>query len=135
MIHELQQQLAKTLGKLFSLACNRGYDCESFVRAYMNSEVARAYDSEYHFYQWCGESYLLGTLVEEAGGLPDAGETPQPDAEVMFWMGYTYSKWHHLTSEPSARIYQQADFKKMWLCYAGYHTLGVEQAIYRLKEE
>ena len=73
-----QRQLCDIQGRLFELARARGYDCPTFIEAFMNSDVARRMDGVFDFLQWAGEEYLLEELDDEVGGLPRAGSTPPP---------------------------------------------------------
>lgn len=68
-----QRQLCDIQGRLFELARARGYDCPTFIEAFMNSDVARRMDGVFDFLQWAGEEYLLEELDDEVGGLPRAG--------------------------------------------------------------
>lgn len=127
-----KRQLCDIQGRLFELALKMGYDCPSFIDAFMNSRSAAALDDVYDRLQWAGEEYILEELDEEAHGLKKAGITY--DIEVMYWAGYTYRYWHYYTNECSQEIYQIADAETMKECWPGFHTLDVEMAIDDLKE-
>lgn len=127
-----KRQLCDIQGRLFELALKMGYDCPSFIDAFMNSRSAAALDDVYDRLQWAGEEYILEELDEEAHGLKKAGITY--DIEVMYWAGYTYRYWHYYTNEYSREIYQIADAETMKECWPGFHTLDVEMAIDDLKE-
>ncbi len=127
-----KRQLCDIQGRLFELALKMGYDCPSFIDAFMNSRSAAALDDVYDRLQWAGEEYILEELDEEAHGLKRAGITY--DIEVMYWAGYTYRYWHYYTNECSREIYQIADAETMKECWPGFHTLDVEMAIDDLKE-
>lgn len=127
-----KRQLCDIQGRLFELALKMGYDCPSFIDAFMNSRSATALDDVYDRLQWAGEEYILEELDEEAHGLKRAGITY--DIEVMYWAGYTYRYWHYYTNECSREIYQIADAETMKECWPGFHTLDVEMAIDDLKE-
>lgn len=127
-----KRQLCDIQGRLFELALKMGYDCPSFIDAFMNSRSAAALDDVYDRLQWAGEEYILEELDEEAHGLKRAGITY--DIEVMYWAGYTYRYWHYYTNEYSREIYQIADAETMKESWPGFHTLDVEMAIDDLKE-
>lgn len=127
-----KRQLCDIQGRLFELAVKNGYDCPSFVDAFMNSKAAAALDDVYDRLQWAGEEYILEEINEEVGGLKKAGETYS--TEVMYWTGYTYRYWHYYTGESSREIYKIAGAETMNECWLGFHTLSVEMAIDNLKE-
>lgn len=127
-----KRQLCDIQGRLFQLALKSGYDCPSFINAFMNSRTSAALDDTYDRLQWAGEEYILEELNEEVNGLVKAGSTYP--AEVMYWIGYTYRYWHYYTDESSKSIYKIADAATMDQCWLGFHTLDVEMAIDDLKE-
>lgn len=131
-LSSFERQLCDIQGRLFELALKKGYDCPSFMEAFMNSETASALDASYDRLQWSGEEYILENLKDEVGGLKKAG-IPYSN-EVMFWSGYTYRYWHYLTGESSKEIYVQADAQTMNDSYLGFHTLDVAMAVEDLKE-
>ena len=127
-----KRQLCDIQGRLFQLALKNGYDCPSFIKAFMNSRTAAALDDTYDRLQWAGEEYILDELNDEVHGLKTAGTIYTN--EVMYWTGYTYRYWHYYTGENSREIYRTADEKIMKECWLGFHTLDVEMAIDVLKE-
>ena len=106
-----QRQLCDIQGRLFELARARGYDCPTFIEAFMNSDVARRMDGVFDFLQWAGEEYLLEELDDEVCVLPRAG-----------------ASWGR---EP---MYSTADADTMGGAYLGMHVLDPELAIENLKE-
>lgn len=128
----LQRHLCKTQGDLFEMAARKGFNCDEFVKFFMNSKTAVGYDSEYDHVQWAGKAYILEELEYESGGLPRSEYIYDPEA--MFWMGYLYRYWHFYTGESSSEIYKHADAATMALIYPGYHTLDCTEAIDRLLE-
>ena len=127
-----KRQLCDIQGRLFELALRTGFDCPSFIEAFMNSRTAAALDDVYDRLQWAGEEYILDELNDEAGGLKKAGITYS--SEIMYWIGYTYRYWHYYTGEDSREIFKIADAKTMSECWLGFHTLDVAMAIDDLKE-
>jgi len=127
-----KRQLCDIQGRLFELVVKIGYDCPSFIKAFMNSKTAIALDDTYDRLQWAGEEYILEELSDEVGGLTKAGETYSN--EVMYWAGYTYRYWHYYTGESSEEIYNMADGNTMNDSWLGFHTMDVEIAIDDLKE-
>lgn len=127
-----KRQLCDIQGRLFELALAAGFDCPSFIEAFMNSRAAAALDDVYDRLQWAGEEYILDELNDEVKGLKKAGTVYS--SEVMYWIGYTYRYWHYYTGEYSHKIYKTADAKTMNECWLGFHTLDVTMAIDNLKE-
>lgn len=128
----LQLRLCKTQGDLFEMIALKSYDCDEFVRIFMNSRTAEAYDSEYDQVQWAGKEYILEELELGFGPLPKSKYVYDPEA--MFWMGYLYRYWHFYTGESSKEIYGYADAGMMARIYPGFHTLDDREAIDRLLE-
>ena len=131
----------KRQGKLFESAMEKGYEMETFVPVFMNSEAAKGLDAVYDHYQWAGNEYILEDVSRRHGLAPVIErfrrkiESGSPYWEACYWMGYTYRFWHWYTGEASEDIYRKADFRKMLAVYPGYHTLSCEMAIDRLKEK
>lgn len=133
MDKSLQLALADMQGQLFELSKDLGYDSESFIKAFMQSDIAKDLDSEFNHLQWAGKEYILDRIKEElADKLIIGGEAY--DKETLYWTGYLYRSWHFYTGESSKEIYKQAPAKTMRVTYFPYHTLSVELAIDRLKE-
>ncbi|MDR2266278.1 MAG: hypothetical protein LBE09_01650 [Christensenellaceae bacterium] len=132
MLDSLQLQLCDIQGRLFELSLTRGYESESFILLYMKSKTAADYGLKYNRLQWAGEEYLLDELVDELKEKLTRGD--QYSKDEMFWIGYTYSYWHFLTSESSKKIVQQASPKTMKRAYAGMHTIDMQLAIEDLRE-
>lgn len=124
--------LCTVQGALFRLAAADGWDMEAFGAAFMGSAVAQALDAPYHRFQWAGEEYLYARFSERTARIEAGARSWDPEA--VFWAGYLYRFWHFHTGETSAEIYARADFARMALVYPGYHTLGCEQAVSRLRE-
>ena len=58
-MNELQLKMCDIQGRLFELSADSEYGSANFVKAFMNSEVAKALDSTYNRMQGAGEEYLL----------------------------------------------------------------------------
>lgn len=132
-MNSLQLKLCDIQGRLFVCSLKKGMDSLSFASAFMRSKVAKYLDSEYHFYQWAGEEYLLEELCEEAGSsIRKTGKFIPEDA--MYWMGYLYRYWQLHTGETSAQIYKQAPASVVAQNYLMFHTMDCRMAIEDLKE-
>ncbi len=133
MHRALQSSLSDMQGQLFEMSIEKGLDSDSFVKAFMTSDIARDLDSEFNHMQWAGKEYIMERILDELKDkLKIGGETY--DRETLYWMGYVYRRWHFYTGESSKEIYRQAPTKTMRVTYLAYHTMSVEMAIDRLKE-
>ena len=132
-LDKINLTLCEEIGDLFVDASRLGYDGESFVKTFMNSDVARYMDKKNNFYQWAGSRYLLETIIDEDGDSLRL-TTKKQDEDMLFWVGYVYRYWHYYTGESSKEIYQIAPYRLMRGVYLAYHTMSVEMAIDRLKE-
>ena len=52
MNKSLQLSLCDMQGKLFELSSNLGYDSISFIKTFMQSEIAKKLDSDFNHLQW-----------------------------------------------------------------------------------
>lgn len=133
MNKSLQLTLCDTQGKLFELSGERGYDSESFIKAFMTTDISKDMDKDFHHVQWAGKEYIMSRMEDEN---PDAIDSNGIvfDNETLYWTGYIYRYWNIYTGESSKDIYKQAPAKTMQTVYLMYHTMSPELAIDRLKE-
>ena len=120
----IQSKLCDIQGRLFERSA--AYASESFIRDFMNSEVAEHLDSSYNKLQWMGEEYLMDEMKDEKTLCTD-GEKYSP--EVLYWIGYLYRYWACTRGERSRRIYRQAPAKTMKRNYMAFHTFDPDVAI------
>lgn len=133
MDSRLESALSDMQGQLFEMSRKKGLDSQSFIKAFMQSDIARDLDSDFNFMQWAGKEYIMERILDELKDkLKIGGEIY--DRETMYWTGYVYRRWHYYTGETSKEIYKQANAKTMRITYLPYHTMSVEMAIDRLKE-
>lgn len=133
MSKSLELALCDTQGKLFELSAKRGYSSESFIKAYMTSDVAQDMDMEFNHVQWAGKEYIMSRIEDECGAkLRSDGAIL--DTEVLYWIGYIYRYWNLYKKESSKSIYKKAPFNTMKIVYLMYHTMSPELAIERLIE-
>lgn len=133
MGQEIKQPMAEMQGRLFELSGKLGYSSEAFIRTFMNSDIAKGLDAEFDFMQWAGKEYIMERMQDEyAEGCRKDGNIF--DGDVLYWIGYLYRYWHFYTDENSKAIYRQADADTLNAVYLGYHTLDIEMAIDRLRE-
>ena len=133
MNKSLQLTLCDTQGKLFELSGKRGYDSESFIKAFMTTDISKDMDKDFHHVQWAGKEYVMSRVEDEnATAINNNGVVF--DDETLYWTGYIYRYWNIYTGESSKDIYKQAPVKTMQTVYLMYHTMSPELAIDRLKE-
>ena len=129
----LQSKLCDIQGRLFEMSADKEYDSVTFIKQFMNSNLAHNLDSEYNRMQWAGEEYLMEELADECAQLLTHHGTLFTKDE-LFWMGYIYRYWHFYTGEDSRKIYKQAPVETMKINYYMFHTMSPEMAIDDLKE-
>lgn len=133
MIGSFELALCDTQGQIFALSGERGYGSETFIKAFMNSSVAKEMDKVFHHVQWAGKEYVFSAFEDECGEtIEKSGETF--DRETLYWIGYLYRYWNLCRGEDSRTIYKQAPAKTMQAVYLMYHTMSPEMAIDRLRE-
>ncbi len=124
----IEYKLCDIQGRLFELSVEKGFDSESFVKQFMESNVAKELDSSYNRMQWSGEEYLLEELEDECGdSLKRGGKIATKDE--IYWIGYIYRYWHYYNDETSKKIYKQAPYERMRINYLMFHTMAPEMAI------
>ncbi len=134
MCKSFELTLSDTQGQLFELSAENGYDSEAFIKAFMTSQVSADMDKEFHHVQWAGKAYILSRMEEELKEQLTKSDELY-DKETLYWTGYIYRYWNFYTGESSREIYRQAPAKTMKAVYLMYHTMSVEMAIDRLKED
>ena len=133
MNKSLQLTLCDTQGKLFELSGERGYDSESFIKAFMTTDISKDMDKDFHHVQWAGKEYIMSRMEDEnSNAINNNGLVF--DNETLYWTGYIYRYWNIYTGESSKDIYKQAPAKTMQTVYLMYHTMSPELAIDRLKD-
>ena len=133
MNKSLQLTLCDTQGKLFELSGERGYDSETFIKAFMTTNISKDMDKDFHHVQWAGKEYIMSRMEDEnSNAISNNGIVF--DNETLYWTGYIYRYWNIYTGETSKEIYKQAPAKTMQTVYLMYHTMSPELAIDRLKE-
>lgn len=132
MNESLKIALCEMQAELFVQSKEKGYASESFIKAFMNSDIAEDLDMPFHHLQWAGTHYIMSRIEEELYGKLTQGECY--DTETLYWAGYLYRYWHIYTDESSRDIIKQAPAKIMRIVYLMYHTMSPEMAIDRLKE-
>ena len=133
MNKSLQLTLCDTQGKLFELSGERGYDSETFIKAFMTTDISKDMDKDFHHVQWAGKEYIMSRMEEEnSAAISNNGIVF--DNETLYWTGYIYRYWNIYTGESSKDIYKQAPAKTMQTVYLMYHTMSPELAIDRLKD-
>lgn len=131
MNESLKLALCEMQAQLFVQSQEKGYASESFINAFMNSDIAEDLDMPFNHMQWAGAHYLMSRMEEEHTNKLTQGECY--DIETLYWAGYLYRYWHIYTGETSREILKQASAKTMRVVYLMYHTMSPEMAIDRLK--
>ena len=131
MKDSLEFALCEMQGHLFVMSAQRNIGSEAFIKAFMNSQVAKRLDSAFDHLQWAGKEYVFSEIEDECAESFRNGDIF--DTETLFWAGYIYRFWHFHTGEDSRAIYKQAPAKTMRETFLMYHTLSPEMAVERLK--
>lgn len=132
MNESLKLALCEMQAELFVRSREKGYASDSFLKAFMHSDIAKELDLPFHHMQWVGAHYLMSRMEEVCADELVCGECY--DAETLYWIGYLYRYWHLYTGEASCDIFRQAPARTMRVVYLMYHTMSPEMAIDRLKD-
>ena len=133
MLKTFEIEQCRMQGKLFQRSAEEGFDSENFIKTFMRSDIAKHIDNEFDFLQWAGEEYILEKMEDELKASLVKSDKLY-NADVLYWIGYTYRLWHFYTGEKSKDIYKQAPANHMNIVYLMYHTFSCELAIEKLKE-
>ncbi len=133
-MNELQLKMCDVQGRLFELSADRNLGSSAFIKAFMNSSVAKGLDSKFNHMQWAGEEYLLDELVTLADKEMLIKNSEILSKDILYWIGYIYRYWHYYTGEDSVKIYKQAPTDTMKRNYMLFHTMAPEVAVEDLKE-
>ena len=132
-MNSLQLKLCDIQGRLFELSAEKKIPSASFIRLFMNSDIAKQLDSQYNRMQWMGEEYLLEELLSnQKANHSDTGEVFPKD--ILYWIGYIYRYWHFYTGEDSSSIIRQAPVDTIRRNYMIFHTMDPVIAVEDLKE-
>ena len=99
MNESLKLALCEMQAELFVQSREKGYASESFIKTFMNSDVAEDLDMPFNHMQWAGAHYLMSRIEEEHGDALQSGDCY--DTETLYWAGYLYRYWHIYTGERS----------------------------------
>lgn len=130
MNESLKLALCEMQAELFVRSREKGYASESFIKTFMNSEIAKDIDKPFSHMQWAGAHYLMSRMEEEHKEDLVQGECY--DTETLYWTGYLYRYWNIYTGDKSKEIYKKAPAKTMRVVWLNYHTMSPEMAIDRL---
>ena len=104
-----------------------------FIRRFMLSDVARRFDSGFAPIEPHNVVALVREVEEQYGN--KAYGSARYTANELHWMGYVYRAWSCMLNMPSRTVYRQIGAAELRACYGPYHTLDVEQAVARIRED
>ena len=126
MNESLKLALCEMQAELFVQSREKGYASESFIKTFMNSDIAEDLDMPFNHMRWAGTHYLMSRIEEEHADELVRGECY--DTETLYWAGYLYRYWHIYKGESSREIYRQASAKTMRIVYLMYHRIQHQNA-------
>lgn len=128
----VESSICERQAEIFVLSGKKNINSEIFIDFYLKSDVAAEMDKPFHHFQWAGAPYVFEDLTWEYNGDFPRGKIW--NQEALYWTGYITRYWHFIKNVSSREIADIADAKFLGGVYAGYHTLGIEQAIDRILE-
>ena len=105
---------------------------EVFVRRFMNSSVAREFDSGAILDDTKSYQAIFEELNDEYG--ESSYGSVKYHRDVMYWCGYLYRYFSFIYELSSKQVYKYLPLKYVSSSYEAYHTLDMKQAIERLFE-
>lgn len=120
------------LGQLFVQAQQCGYDMDTFVDAFMQSQTAEILDTKYSPYDGRSVAYLIEDASDVAH-IPNPHIAPKYNESMLDWIGWVYRRWNWTRGESSKAIQAQAPFECMKSFYP-FHVMSFDMAIDRIKE-
>ena len=105
---------------------------EVFVRRFMNSSVAREFDSSAILDDTKSYSAIFSEIEEEYG--ESSYGSLKYNKDVMYWCGYLYRYFSYVYELSSKQVYKYLPLKYVSSTFESFHTLDVKAAIDRLLE-
>ena len=103
-----------------------------FIRRFMNSEMARRFDTDSALFESTTPRFLFDELEREYG--PSTYGTTRYGSEVLYWMGYLYRYWSCAAGITSKLAFKTIPARELSELYGPYHSLDPGQAIERICE-
>ena len=132
-ITETEYFICNTQGKLFLLAGEMGFDEDSFIKAYMESDFCRReMDALYSVFQMADPEDIMDYVLKEIHPEKNS-RTYGPDR--INWTGYMYRYLKLRLGISSAGIYRVIPLKDMLVYYVGMHTQDDEYFLDVIKDK
>ena len=126
--------LCKIQGELFEKSITNVTTSSSiFIRRFMNSMVAKEFDSKDFLNETTSINDIYRSLEEEFGK-SEYGSI-KFNSEVMFWIGYIYRYFSYTYNLSSKQVYKIIKPNELNELYYVYHTFDCANAIERVLEE
>ena len=126
--------LCKIQGELFEKSItNVSTSSSIFIRRFMNSEIAKAFDSK----DFLNDTISVNGIYKELDaqfGESKYGST-KFNSEVLFWIGYIYRYFSYTYDLSSKQVYKIIKPNELNEMYYVYHTFDCANAIERILEE
>ena len=126
--------LCKIQGELFEKSItNVSTSSSIFIRRFMNSEIAKAFDSK----DFLNDTISINGIYKELDaqfGKSKYGST-KFNGEVLFWIGYIYRYFSYTYDLSSKQVYKIIKPNELNEIYYVYHTFDCANAIERILEE
>lgn len=134
---EMAYDICDTQAMIYSYAAEQGYDMQKFSNLYLNSEFcAREMDAEYSIMQLADDTVCWEYFEPEIGShLVKCPDGRCFDADVAWWIGFTYRQLAFVTGKSSAEIAKTVNFNNLVAAYPGLHTIDEEMSGEILKEQ
>ena len=97
MNESLKLTICEMQAQLFVQSGKKGYASETFIKTFMNFDIAEDLDMPFNHMQWAGTHYIMSRMEEEHSDELIKGECY--DEETLYWIGYIYRYWHFYTNE------------------------------------
>ena len=120
-------------GELFEKSIIR-FNCSSpiFVRRFMNSNVAKEFDSGAILDDTKSIPAIFWEIEEEYG--ESSCGSVKYHRDIMYWCGYLYRYFSYVYELSSKQVYKYLPLKYVASTYEAYHTMDIKFAIERLLE-
>ena len=126
--------LCKIQGELFEKSItNVSTSSSIFIRRFMNSEIAKTFDSK----DFLNDTISINGIYKELDaqfGKSKYGST-KFNGEVLFWIGYIYRYFSYTYDLSSKQVYKIIKPDELNEMYYVYHTFDCANAIERILEE
>ena len=137
MLNDYEKAICRKVAATFEIAGKQGYLPVSFTTVWLTSDTFKKLLDGNIFLVSQGYLYLLDAFekeISEKGIVLNRCEDGRY-SEQLYWLGYFFTWWVFMDRTSGSEILHEYDIEGISGCYDTYHTLSVESAVDRAKQD